>query len=110
MASGGTYIRRRASAVVALPAHVGALLVTRPENVRYLSGFTGSNAALLVSRDGSSALATDGRYVLQAAAEAPDVEVVQTSRVATALVDRAAAERLARLAFEAHHVTADGLR
>jgi Xaa-Pro dipeptidase len=78
--------------------------------LRYLSGFTGSNGALLLPRDGPPVLATDGRYVLQAAAEAPDLAVVGASRVAAALVERAADGRLARLGFEAHHVTVDGLR
>ena len=46
------------------------LLVTRLVNVRYLTGFTGSNAALLVTETGE-VLATDGRYTTQAAEEAP---------------------------------------
>ncbi|MBV9721457.1 MAG: aminopeptidase P family N-terminal domain-containing protein, partial [Mycobacterium sp.] len=59
-----TYSQRRA----ALGARIGsagldAMLVTDLINVRYLSGFTGSNAALLVFADDQSAvLATDGRY------------------------------------------------
>ena len=43
------------------------MLVTDLVNVRYLSGFTGSNAALLVTHDGA-VLATDGRYTEQSAA------------------------------------------
>lgn len=40
-----------------------AMLVTCLINVRYLSGFTGSNGALLVFADERGAvLATDGRY------------------------------------------------
>jgi Xaa-Pro aminopeptidase len=44
-------------------------------NVRYLSGFTGSNAALLVS-DSDVTLATDSRYEIQAADQAPDLQTV----------------------------------
>jgi Xaa-Pro aminopeptidase len=44
-------------------------------NVRYLTGFTGSNAALLVSQS-SAALATDSRYEIQAAAQVPDISLV----------------------------------
>ncbi|HWC33212.1 MAG TPA: Xaa-Pro peptidase family protein [Mycobacteriales bacterium] len=98
---------RRAAAVAALPGDVDAVLVTRPENVRYLSGFTGSNGALLLGHETSPVLATDGRYVLQAAAEAPDVEVVERSRVAEALVERAASAGMTRLGIEAHHLTVD---
>jgi Xaa-Pro aminopeptidase len=43
-------------------------------NVRYLSGFTGSNAALLVT-DSSAILATDSRYEIQAAQQVPDLQV-----------------------------------
>ena len=51
------------------------LLVTDLVNVRYLSGFTGSNAALLVAADADGdLLATDGRYTEQAAAEAPGLD------------------------------------
>ena len=44
-----------------------AVLVTNLINVRYLTGFTGSNGALLVRSDGSSSgggdvFGTDGRY------------------------------------------------
>ena len=65
-------LRRRLAA-----ADLDAMLVTDLVNVRYLSGFTGSNAALLVfaERD-TPVLATDGRYVTQAAAQAPDADVV----------------------------------
>ena len=44
------------------------MLVTDLVNVRYLSGFTGSNAALLIRADEETpVLATDGRYRTQAA-------------------------------------------
>jgi Xaa-Pro aminopeptidase len=50
------------------------VLVTHPLNVRYLTGFTGSNGALLLSaRD--ARLYTDGRYRTQAGEEAPDLEL-----------------------------------
>ena len=44
-------------------------------NVRYLTCFTGSNAALLVSQS-SATLATDSRYEIQAAAQVPDISLV----------------------------------
>ena len=48
------------------------MLVTRLVNVRYLSGFTGSNAALLIRADDDTpVLATDGRYRTQAAPAGP---------------------------------------
>ena len=52
-----------------------ALLVSCLPHVRYLTGFTGSNAALLLC--GTDALlATDTRYLAQAAMQCPDLPVV----------------------------------
>lgn len=68
---------RRARLVAALrDRQVAGLLVTTLVNVRYLGGFTGSNGAMLVPVDGDPILFTDGRYRDQAAAEAPDLQVV----------------------------------
>jgi Xaa-Pro aminopeptidase len=55
---------------------VDALLVTRLPNVRYLTGFTGSNAQVFVARQGRTFLFTDGRYEEQSRREVPDVERV----------------------------------
>lgn len=85
---------------------VEAALVTNLVNVRYLTGFTGSNAALLVT-DAHAVLATDGRYTTQAAAQAPDVELLVQRECAMALVALAAQNRVRRLAFEEHHVTVE---
>ncbi len=51
-----------------------ALLVTRPVNVRWLSGFTGSNGLLLVARD-DDVLLTDARYAGRAPREVGDLRV-----------------------------------
>jgi Xaa-Pro aminopeptidase len=53
--------------------------VTAPVNVRYLAGFESTNAALLVSPDGSARLFTDFRYA-ERARQLEDVEVVETPR------------------------------
>ncbi len=60
------------------PANVAALLITNPDNRRYASGFTGSNGWLIVAADDSRppVLATDFRYLDQAAQEAPQFEIV----------------------------------
>ena len=54
------------------------IFVTTLVNVRYLTGFTGSNGALLVPTTGDPVFFTDGRYKDQAAEELPDVEHVIT--------------------------------
>ncbi len=85
------------------------MLVTDLVNVRYLSGFTGSNAALLVFADDRGAvLATDGRYRTQAAQQAPDVDVAIERACGRHLAERAAAAGVRRLGFESHVVTVDG--
>jgi Xaa-Pro aminopeptidase len=56
-----------------------ALLLSQPENLRYLSGFTGSSGWLLISGQ-NAILATDFRYVEQAKGESSDFEIIQTKR------------------------------
>jgi Xaa-Pro aminopeptidase len=62
------------------------LLVTNLPDLRYLSGFTGSSAALVVTRR-SARLFTDGRYRTQAAAEVSvaQVEIVASSPAVAAV-------------------------
>jgi Xaa-Pro aminopeptidase len=85
------------------------MLVTDLINVRYLSGFTGSNGALLVFADDREAvLATDGRYRTQAAQQAPGLEVVIERACGRYLAGRAADDGVRRLGFESHVVTVDG--
>jgi Xaa-Pro aminopeptidase len=67
-------------------AGLHGLLVTHLPDLRYLSGFTGSSAALAVTRR-AARLFTDGRYVAQAAAEvsAAEVEIVHSSPLVAAV-------------------------
>ncbi|HET7072736.1 MAG TPA: Xaa-Pro peptidase family protein [Mycobacterium sp.] len=86
-----------------------AMLVTDLVNVRYLSGFSGSNGALLVfADDRDPVLATDGRYRTQAAAQAPDLEIAIERAVGRYLVGRAAEADVGKLGFESNVVTVDG--
>lgn len=63
------------------------LLVSHPANVRYLTGFSGSNGLLLLGRaPEDDLLATDGRYVDQAAAEVPDLPTLIDRQTVAALV------------------------
>ena len=90
-------------------AELDALLVSDLVNIRYLSGFTGSNAALLVLAAGETpVLATDGRYRNQAAEQAVGAEIVIERACGSHLVSRAAGSGVRRLGFESHVVTVDG--
>lgn len=87
----------------------GALLVTNLVNVRYLTGFTGSAALLLVCPEGLL-FVTDGRYRDQSADQLSAAGVEADIRVASGLGQQeamtAAARGVARVAVEADHVTA----
>jgi len=86
-------------------AGVEALLVTQPENRRYLSGFTGSSGWLLVSAE-SALIATDSRYWEQAAAECPSFELVMVKgSMAKALPEMLGKLGVTRVGFESQSAT-----
>jgi Xaa-Pro aminopeptidase len=86
---------------------VDGFLVTGLTNVRYLTGFTGSNGQALVTGDADGGVFfTDGRYTEQARHEVPDLERVTVgSAFGEALAAQVSALGLRRIGFEAHHVT-----
>ena len=59
-----------------------ALLIAQPENVWYTSGFTGGDGLLLVTQQ-EAYLFSDGRYVEQAAQEAPDWSFIRFKKYFT---------------------------
>jgi Xaa-Pro aminopeptidase len=84
------------------------LLVSQPENRRYLSGFVGSAGWLLVSEK-SAILATDFRYVEQARHQSPDFEIVRTKReLREWFPDLISSLGCRRLGFEADFVSYEG--
>ena len=105
-----THSQRRARLGALLTAEgLDALLVSDRINVRYLSGFTGSNAALLVFADDTPpVLATDSRYRTQAARQAPDLHTAIERACGRHLVQLAVAGGARLVGFESHIVTVDG--
>ncbi len=107
------YFFRRRAALRSLLAESGvdALLVTDLLNIRYLTGFTGSNAALLVheSGDDKTIFCTDGRYTVQSATEVPDLERVLDRASAAKLADLAASktDEFGKTGFESQHVSVE---
>jgi len=99
---------RRAALLAALPDEADAVLVTTLVNVRYLTGFTGSNGAVLVARDGSTTFATDGRYAEQAKAEVGDVKTIISRSLGPDLARAGGRHGLHKLALERHDVTLAG--
>ena len=99
------YLSRRARVLEhAQRQEAHALLVTDLVNVRYLSGFTGSNAALAVAPD-QSFLITDGRYRDQAQMECPDVTIVIDRALAKVGCDQMLALGVHYVAVEADHMS-----
>jgi Xaa-Pro aminopeptidase len=78
-----------------------ALIVTHLMNVRWLTGFTGTNAVAVVGADGKRTFLTDFRYVERAEAE---VEGFERRRGGRDLLADAAEELSGRVGFEDHHL------
>ena len=105
MTTSGHQRRRALLRTALIHAGVDALLVTDLVNIRYLTGFTGSNAALLVvgsddeavgdgmpvDGDPRTVFCTDGRYTTQSADEVPDLPRLIARPCDLALLGRAPA-------------------
>ena len=98
-------IRRKLAAL-----NHAALLVTHLPDLRYLCGFTGSSAALAVTRH-AARLFTDGRYTTQAAAEvkAAKVEIISSGPAIAALQWMAAQPGVDSFAFDPTQTTVSEL-
>lgn len=81
-----------------------ALLVLGLTNIRYLSGFSGSDGALLLTAAGGTLLC-DSRYTLQAGAEARCCRVVEYKVKTEGIAAVLAENNCARVAFDAERVT-----
>jgi Xaa-Pro aminopeptidase len=68
-------VRQRRLLDVLAARGLGALLVTQPANVRYLTGYVGSNGVAVIGTDGR-ALVTDSRYAVSATEQVQGAEVI----------------------------------
>jgi Xaa-Pro aminopeptidase len=90
-------------------AAVDVLLVASAENRRYLSGFTGSAGALLVTMEGAW-LVVDFRYWQQAELQAPGWSIIRQApmtRLEAMLPGLFAEHGWRRIGLEAEHLTLD---
>jgi Xaa-Pro aminopeptidase len=86
---------------------VDAVLITHLENARYLTGFSGSNALVLVTAN-EAIFFTDSRYGLQSATEVPGYERVvlgPAGKMSETMSETVKKLGIKTLAFEAAHVT-----
>ena len=96
--------RRQVLSAVVASGLEGALLTT-PVNVRYLTGFTGTNGWLLMTAE-QAFFFTDPRYQQQALAQVGELSIVIAPRgLLKTLAEAVVPSGIQRVAFEPHYVT-----
>lgn len=100
--------RRRRLASTLAGQRIDGVVITHLTHVRYLTGFSGSNGGLLLRKDLSALMATDGRYTTQIADEVPDIEAVLGRDVGPHLLSQLDGEM--RVGYEADYVTVSQLK
>lgn len=84
---------------------VEALLIIKPENRQYISGFRGTTAMLLITEK-KALLITDFRYLEQAQVQAPFFEVIQSAQASFETLVRLIRENnIKKLGFEGDFLT-----
>lgn len=100
--------RRRKLASTLAGQRIDGVVITHLTHVRYLTGFSGSNGGLLLRKDLSALMATDGRYTTQIADEVPDIEAVLGRDVGPHLLSQLDGEM--RVGYEADYVSVSQLK
>ncbi|MFD1018714.1 M24 family metallopeptidase [Thalassobacillus hwangdonensis] len=86
-------------------SNVEALLITSEKNRRYISGFTGSSGAVLVSKD-KAILITDFRYTEQAGEQAQGFEVIEHKiPLVEEVAEQVKKAGFSKVGFEKDHLT-----
>jgi Xaa-Pro aminopeptidase len=83
---------------------VEAIIFLGRSNIRYLTGFTGSDGALVMGKEKGWFL-TDSRYTTQASLEVSGAEVVEYRIKTEGIVSLLNAEKIKRVGFEAEQTT-----
>lgn len=84
--------------------NIDALIISKAENIRYLSGFTGGSDARLLIDLNNLFIVTDGRYVEQAKQECPDFEVIESLNLGLDRLKHICI-KYKRLGLESHNLT-----
>jgi len=88
----------------ALPAEVEAMVVSDRTNIRWLTGFTGSNAILVITPDACTLL-TDSRYATQAPDQVAEAGVAVAIGADPVVLGAPSLAAHRRVALEADHLT-----
>lgn len=90
--------------------HLDGFYVAKPENVRYISSYTGDDSYLFITRD-KAYFITDPRYTEQAGCECPEYEIVNWRLPGNTIGDTVAAlaekEGVKAAGFESDYLTFD---
>ncbi len=108
MADNQFELRRRSVADQLSERKLDALLVSFSPNLRYLTGFTGSNGNLLLL-PGKAVLFTDPRYQIQAAQEVTCEVHISKGPLVPDVIAAIARLRLRRVGYEPARMTCDAL-
>ena len=88
-------------------AQTDSILIRKPENLFYFSGFNGDSSVLFISKNFRK-LITDGRYTEQAESQAKNFEVIrQTEGLFTKLADEVKNTGVKSIGFEGNFFTFD---
>ena len=80
------------------------LLILDEKNIRYLTGFTGGDGALMAGPDWLTLL-VDGRYTTQARVEAPEAEILEFRKRPDGIVEAARLHGARTIGFESSVLT-----
>jgi Xaa-Pro aminopeptidase len=97
--------RRSSAAALLEEPKLDALLVTNLHNVRYLTGFTGSNASVLLFKDRPAVLFTDPRYTVQSQQQVNCVVRIAKGPLTKSILQDLDRARASRVGFEQDHLT-----
>jgi Xaa-Pro aminopeptidase len=96
--------RRESAAQLVAELKLDALLVTSLHNVRYLTGFTGSSANVLLFRDGHAVLFTDPRYTVQSKQQVNCAIRIAKGQLTKSVTREIARTRIEKVGFEREHI------
>ena len=85
---------------------VDSIIFFNMSNIRYFSGFTGSDGVLLVT-PGKAILLVDGRYTAQAALETINVQIIEYKDKIMGIIQTIDDYRLKYIGFEAASITVE---
>lgn len=108
MGGEATACRRRFEGLLENLPHLGvdAILFFDMNNIRYFTGFTGSDGVFILRPD-KGVLLVDGRYITQAGEEAPQCEVVRYRDKISGIVSALGGKEVKRAGFEAAAVSVE---